>query len=626
MKRLWRNQERKRRDRSGCMTLALIACGGFLVFWMFLFIVLMRVVHDNAAHLEHSRIALSERLQLRAKQKKKKQKVVGVVVKNASKILKTTPLGYAARTDQKPSFLFGLPTDVATEHQYRYQSNGIFWEVNHDPLYESYYEIVIESAETQVKDFQLLSDVQLYHQNFTKQMKQIGIRVGNVFVPDPVRQYQKRVSKRLRQAGLGTLADIFDNTYAFALEQTTFPLSDGTTFVTTGDTALMGLRDSSAQVHPYMPLLSQSHYLLRLVEGLLRRQSLFLQADPYAASFRLFLDHDFTGRRKLTDSDYAYGQTIHVAKHNFELDNLAYHLRLSYKLFQFYQQNNRPMLALDSNWIRGVDLILQTIMREQNHAESPYRHPELKGDEKGQPVCQGDGLVWTGFRPSGDPTELGYLIPVNQMMVVSLRQTTEIFRSMKDDIRAQQCEELADSIDKGIHTHGVIEHEVYGKLYAYEVDACGGSKIMDEAIVPSLLSLDYMEYFSPQQDSDQLIQKNTRKFILSKNNPNFHSSEGPDGCINEWIGSPHTAESSISHWAVIMRAMTAESDAELRQALSTLARTAANDLMDESVLSNDPASLSKISLVLSNSLFAELIASKLEDIIKVYRNETLNSC
>jgi hypothetical protein len=604
------------------MTLALIACGGFLIFWTFVSVLLMRVVHDNAAKLEHSRIALSERLQLRAKQKKKKQGAVGVIVKKASKIavqpLMTTPLeytfGHAVRTDQKPSYLFGLPADVAADHQYRYQSNGIFWDVNYDPLYESYYEYVIESAETQSQDFQLPSDVQLFHQNFTQQLQQVGIQVGNLIVPDPVRQYQKRISERLRQANLDTLADIFNNSYALTLEQTTFPLSDGTTFVATGDTVLMGLRDSSAQVDPYMPLLSQSHYLLRLVEGLLRRQSLFLQADPYSASFRLFLDHDFTGRQRLTDSDYKYGRTIHVAKHNFELDNLAYHLRLSYKLFQFYQQHNRPMLALDSNWIHGVDLILQTVVREQNHAESLYRYPELKDDGEGQPVCQGDGLVWTGFRPSGDPTEFGYLIPVNQMMVVSLRQTAEIFRSIKDDIRAQQCEDLADSIDRGIHTHGVVQHDEFGKIYAYEVDACGGANLMDDANVPSLLSLQYMEYFSPQHDPDQSIQKKTRKFILSESNPYFHSGKGPDGCTNEWIGSSHTPQSSIPYLAVIVRAMTAESDAELRQAVNTLARTATNNLMEDGFKA------------LSKSLLAELITTKLEDIFRVYRNETLNSC
>jgi hypothetical protein len=630
MRRLWKRHDRKP-YRSGCVTLAMIVCGGLLLSWITVLLFMFGILFDQAAHLDKTRVKVSQRIQLRANNKLMKGTSSLTDLRMSPQLPKITPFGttfgHAARTNNtKPSSLFGLPADVAAEHQYRYQSNGIFWEDTQDPLYQNYHQIVFEEAKTQVKDFQLEPDVEMYQQKLAQQLQHIGMQVGNLIVPAPLRKHQQQISHQLRQSGLDTLADIFDNSYAFTLEQTTFPLSDGTTYVITGDIELMWLRDSSAQVHPYIPLLPRSDYLLHLVEGLLRRQSLFIQADPYATSFRLFLDFDFAGKQRLTDWDYKSGRTIHVAMHNFELDNLAYHLRLSYKLFQFYQQHNRPMLALDSNWIRGVDLILETVVGEQNHAESPYRYPELKDNGKGQPVCKGDGLVWAGFRPSDDPTKLGYLIPANQMMMVSLRQAAEIFRSMKDDIRAQQCEELAASIDKGIHTHGVIQHDDFGKIYAYEVDACGESNLMDDANVPSLLSLEYLEYFSPQYDPDQLIQKNTRRFILSESNPYFYSGEGPDGCINEGIGSPHTQKSFIWHMAVIMRAMTAESDAELRQAVSTLARTAANNLMHESFRSTKPSTFSRKSFAWSNSLFVELITTKLEDILRVYRNEKLNSC
>lgn len=245
---------------------------------------------------------------------------------------------------------------------------------------------------------------------------------------------------------------------------------------------------------------------------------------------------------------------------------------------------------------------------------------------KGKRVCNGDGLVWVGFRPSDDPTQFGYLIPANQMMVVSLRQTAEILRSFQQNDRAQQCEDLAESIDIGIHKHGVVNHKEFGKMYAYEVDACGGSNLMDDANVPSLLSLSYLEYSSPKHDPDHSTQKNTRKFILSESNRYFYSGKGPDGCTNEGIGSPHTSKSFIWHMAVILRAMTAESDAELRQAVSTLARTATNNLMHESFNPSKPSAFSRKSFAWSNSLFAELITTKLEDIVRVYRNDSLNSC
>lgn len=253
-------------------------------------------------------------------------------------------------------------------------------------------------------------------------------------------------------------------------------------------------------------------------------------------------------------------------------------------------------------------------------------YPELPKGGKGSPVCNGNGLIWVGFRPSDDPTQFGYLIPANQMMVMSLRQTAEILRVLQQDDRAQQCEDLAQWIDTGIHTHGVVDHREFGQIYAYEVDACGKTNLMDDANVPSLLSLPYLEYSSPQHDPENLIQQNTRKFILSEKNRFFYSAQGPDGCISEGIGSPHTRKSYIWHMAVILRALTAETDAELRQAVDTLARTATHDLMHESFNPKNPSSFSRKSFAWANSLFAELITTKLDDILRVYRDDSLKSC
>lgn len=211
-------------------------------------------------------------------------------------------------------------------------------------------------------------------------------------------------------------------------------------------------------------------------------------------------------------------------------------------------------------------------------------------------------------------------------MVVSLRQTAEILRALQNSDKAQQCEDLADSIDKGIHAHGVVDHEVFGKIYAYEVDACGESNLMDDANVPSLLSLSYLEYSSPRYDPDHSIQRNTRKFILSDSNQFFYSGEGPDGCINEGIGSPHTSSSYIWHMAVILRALTSDNDAELRQAVSTLARTATDNIMHESFNPKNPSSFSRKSFAWANSLFAELISTKLEAILRVYQEDSLTNC
>jgi meiotically up-regulated gene 157 (Mug157) protein len=40
---------------------------------------------------------------------------------------------------------------------------------------------------------------------------------------------------------------------------------------------------------------------------------------------------------------------------------------------------------------------------------------------------------------------------------------------------------------------GVCEHPLFGRIFAYEVDGYGNALFMDDANVPSLLSLPYLQ-------------------------------------------------------------------------------------------------------------------------------------
>lgn len=242
-----------------------------------------------------------------------------------------------ATASSEPFYLYPVPAAVPERDRWRYKSNDIFW-TQHDSVYWNFHVV--------------LNEMRARH------------GAGRV-VPPEIDDETRRVVDQLNGVGLGELARIFQKAYPYTLQHTTFPLFDGTTYVITGDIPLMWQRDSSAQVNHYIPLLKKSAALTALVEGLIRRQMLFVLADPYGTSFRLYLDFDHVGKQMLTDWDFQSGRTIHIAMHNWELDNLAYVLRLAWR---FWKATNR-VAVFDATWLRALDLILDTLECEQKHNE-----------------------------------------------------------------------------------------------------------------------------------------------------------------------------------------------------------------------------------------------------------------
>ena len=289
-------------------------------------------------------------------------------------------------------------------------------------------------------------------------------------------------------------------------------LKDGTVFLVTGDIPLMWLRDSSAQVTHYLAL-SEHSSIQRLIEGVLRRQMKWIELDVYGSAFRMFLDFDHVGKTRLTDWDFKCGRTVHVAQHDYEMDSLAYVVKLAY---QYWKKTGRTcwMTEVQKTWHRIVDLWIL----EQDHSKSKYTYPTLENNGKGTPVCK-TGMSWAGMRPSDDKMKYHYNIPGQLFAAKALEYIEEMSSLWSDDTLKQKALKLRLEIIKGVEKYGVVDG-----VLAYETDGCGHHLMVDDANIPSLLSLPYLGIERHEYEK-------TRQFILSNKNP-WWSKGG--------IGSPHT--------------------------------------------------------------------------------------
>jgi hypothetical protein len=210
------------------------------------------------------------------------------------------------------------------------------------------------------------------------------------------------------------------------------------------------------------------------------------------------------------------------------------------------------------------------------------------------------GLICSAFRPSDDATEFSFLIPSNFFAVEALRQMAEMSEQIKNDhVFAASCRSLSDEVSDALDKYAYAEHLHYGRILAYEADGFGNQLFMDDANVPSLLSLPYLGCLSA---SDPIYQR-TRSFILSEYNPWFFK-----GSAGEGVGGPHVGTNLIWPLSIIMRALTSTSPNEITQCILTLKAThAGTGFMHETFHEDDPKIFTRSWFAWANTLFGELI-------------------
>mmetsp|Transcript_26310 Transcript_26310/g.60995 ORF Transcript_26310/g.60995 Transcript_26310/m.60995 type:complete len:558 (+) Transcript_26310:48-1721(+) len=423
-----------------------------------------------------------------------------------------------------------------------------------------------------------------------------------------VEREAQTVKAKLTACGHPLVGEMFHRAYTCTMDTTVSLTKNLSTYVITGDISDEWLRDSSAQLNPYIHLTGADPNMRILIEGAIRLQMYFLHSSPYANAFHL-------ESRVPTAADKRLGRGGHVATFNYEVDSYAYFLRFCY---QYWLQSSRTTSVFDADWFHTVDMVVEIAVREQHHEQnSPYRYVELPRHGLGSPVNY-TGMTWTGYRPSDDACKYHYLVPANAFLFVALGNAKEMIRALATSLTVPsekieglqgRIDRLRSDIDEGIHTYGVVSHPKYGQIYAYEVDGLGNYTLMDDANAPSLLSLQYFNYTSPR-DPGGVILRNTRRFVLSKDNPYYYSGRAITG-----VGSPHTPAFSVWPMSVILQGMTAEDSAEALDLLKMVIWSDSNSgYMHESVDHDRQERFTRPWFAWANALLAEFILQRLPDI------------
>jgi meiotically up-regulated gene 157 (Mug157) protein len=403
------------------------------------------------------------------------------------------------------------------------------------------------------------------------------------------------------------LAWMFENCYPNTLDTTVqFSMADGKpdSFIITGDIHAMWLRDSTAQVWPYLPLAVEDESLKSLLAGVINRQTRCILIDPYANAFN---DGPTGGgwESDLTDMK----PELHERK--WEIDSLCYPVRLAHG----YWRTTGDASVLDSQWQTAAKNIVRTLKQQRRLSDpGPYkfqRHTAVAYDTVplggyGNPTRK-VGLIHSMFRPSDDACVYPFLVPSNLFAITTLKQLAEIFsEEIGDRDFADDCDNLAGAIADGMFQgHGVSDHSRHGEIYAYEVDGFGNALFMDDANVPSLLALPYL---GAVELSDPVYQA-TRRFVLSEDNPYFFR-----GVAAEGIGGPHVGLDMVWPLGITMRALTSTNDGEILHCLRMLKTSnAGTGFMHESFHKDDPSNFTRAWFAWANTLFGELIVTLHED-------------
>ena len=150
-----------------------------------------------------------------------------------------------------------------------------------------------------------------------------------------------------------------------------------------------------------------------------------------------------------------------------------------------------------------------------------------------------------------------------------------------------------------LQKYAIVNHPKHGDIYAFEIDGYENHLLMDDANVPSLLALPYLDAI----DVNDKTYQNTRRFVWSLDNPFFFKGKAAEG-----IGGPHVGMDMVWPMSIIMKGLTSSDSEEIRESIQTLKNTHGDTgFMHESFHKDNPKDFSRSWFAWANTLFGELL-------------------
>jgi meiotically up-regulated gene 157 (Mug157) protein len=403
------------------------------------------------------------------------------------------------------------------------------------------------------------------------------------------------------------LAWLFENCFPNTLDTTVFYKEENgrpLTHIITGDINAMWLRDSTCQVWPYIPYANRDEKLRKMLAGLINWQAECVLVDPYANAFK----KDISETTHWINDKTEMKEELHERK--WEINSLLFVIRLCYK----YWKITGDIEPFDETWEKSMILIYDTL-REQQRFDNPGPYTFMRESTQANEVIANNGygrptrkigMIHATHRQD-DACVFPFYVPDNLMAVVELKHLSEMFDEIKNNKKhAGLCLEMALQIDKAIKEYAIINHKVFGEMYAFEVDGYGSHLLLEESTIPNLMSLPYVGACS----MDDPVYQNTREWLLSDWNPKFVK-----GRLDEGIGSTHYPEPPKKIWplSTISRALTTNDEKEILFCIEQLKRSNADTgFIHESYIPDNPKDFTRHWFSWVNTYFGEMILNLLE--------------